>query len=1843
MSDFYERINNLSQKRLVLLAMELQSRLEALEGAPAAPSAGEHDIAVIGMSCRFPGGANSPEAFWQLLQEGRDAVTVIPRDRWDADAYFDPDLEADGKMSTRWGGFMSGIDQFDPALFGITPREAATMDPQQRIILEVSWEALERAGYAPDRLAGTSTGVFVGACNGDYGHMLMNTELETVDMYMATGGAHSVISGRIAYVLGLQGPAISVDTACSSSLVAIHYAIKSLRTKECRMALAGGVNAIITPDVSITLSKAKMMATEGRCKAFAADADGFVRSEGCGVIVLKRLADAEADGDPIIAVIRGTAINQDGRSNGLTAPNGPSQVSVIRAALADAGMSPADVDYIETHGTGTTLGDPIEAQALGVVFSQGHTKDNPLMIGSAKTNLGHLESAAGVAGLMKMLLAIQHGEIPPHIHLKELSPHIAWDELPITIPTTRTPWAGRRVAGTSSFGFSGTNVHIIAEAYQPAPVALPDAVQQRDAHLVCLSTKTDKALQALAARYETFLSQQPEKAFAEIAYAANTSRASLSQRLALVASSAAEARQKLAAFQADPQGGAVIFSGKSAARPPEITFLFTGHGAQFAGMGRKLYETEPVFRQTIDRISQLAAAYLPTPLIDALYPPQGGDAALMDSMTYGQPAIFALQMALAELWRSWGIQPAVVAGHSLGEYAAAVVAGIFSLEDGLKLVCTRGRLMDNLPQEGSMASVFTTEEEISEVISPLSDGVSIAVINAPTNIVISGIPSAVDQALALFEARGVKTRRLAIAAGAHSPLVDPMRDEFMRAVSTVTFLPPRIDLVSCTTGEVTTAAEASEHEYWWRHLRQPVQFARVMETMQERGQAVFVEIGPHPVLLSIGQRVLPGGYGTWVPSLREKVDDTQQMLEALGMLYTSGAAVNWSGVYRGTARSRMLLPTYPFDHQRYWFTTASKQSPARGPAGHTASPLAGQRLHSPALEDAVYETQLSANWPPYLDHHRIFGTSIAPSPAFIEMAARAAQDLFGEGQYRISNLAILEAMILPEEGLRTAQVILTADGEDSAAFRIVSLEPGGQWKTHVTGIVARQETAAQDDPAANLGLIAEAQTRCTEEMEGDAYYQGVAGLGLEFGESFRGLQHIWRRDGEALGKVQIPESMAGDTRNYRFHPALLDACFHLVGAPLPGAKVDMAYLLIGLEHMRFYRPPAGTLWNHTVLTGQSDETFTGDIRLYDESGALVAEAQGLQLKRATRELLMRAVRPRFDDWLYQVIWQPKPLPLGQPAAKPAAWAIVPDAGGFAQQVAAQMALQGESCRVLNAGETAPEGAHVIYLPGLDAAATGDGQAALEQEVRLCAGALQTLQNGRNNRVWIVTRGAQPVDATPVQPAASALWGLGRVIALEQPEAWGGLVDLDPALSLAEQAATLADEARAGDIEDQVGYRAGQRSVARLAHAARPTAPTYSFSPDGAYLVTGGLGGIGLVMARWLADHGARHLVLTGRHGLPPRSEWDAPAEDSQQAHQVAAVREIEAATGASIDAAAVDVSDMAALRALIGTFGASRPALKGIFHAAAVLSNCSVPELDAGDLRAMFTPKIQGAWNLHEATRGLDLDFLVLFSSTTALWGSSQLAHYAAANTFLDSLAHYRRQQGLPALSVNWGTWEAMRVASKADQERVAQFGLEQMPTDAAMSTLSNVIQAGQAQITIAAVDWSTLKAAYEARRARPLLEGLHSKKAEAKPAARSLSLGDQLHGVPAEERRALIVEHVRQHVARVISAPDPAALNITQGLFEMGLDSLMSVELKGKLESSVGKPLPSTLTFNYPTIADLARYLDESVLAAPTPVESAPTAAPAAPAAEAPEGDIEDMSEDDLAALLASKLSKLK
>ena len=902
-------------KRALKEVREMRSKMDAMERA------GREPIAIIGMACRYPGSVNNVEDFWRLLCNGTDAITEIPKDRWTIDSFYDPDPDAAGKILTRWGGFLDQVDQFDPQFFGISPREADGMDPQHRLLLEVAWEALEHAGQAPDKLTGSDTGVFTGISVSDYYQIMTKQEHDKLDVYLAQGTAHSAASGRISYLLGLQGPAISIDTACSSSLVATHLAVQSLRSGECRMAIAGGVNTILLPEVHISFSRARMISGDGRCKTFDARADGFVRSEGCGMVVLKRLTDAVAAGDNILAVIRGSAVNQDGRSNGLTAPNGLAQESVIRTALSNGSVDPSLVSYVEAHGTGTSLGDPIEVQALGSVLAGSRNAGQRLKIGSLKTNIGHLEAAAGVAGLMKAVLILQHKQIPPHLHFETPNPYIPWDQLPIDVPTELTPLPahdGRHIVSVSSFGFSGTNSHIVLEA---APEPVHEMVNMgRPLHILKLSAKNKSALQALVKRFDGYFSDDPAD-FADVCFTANTGRADLPHRLALVASSNEEALVSLKAH-ASGEIREEVFEGMVIdTTSPEVVFLFTGHGSQYLQMSRQLYETQPVYRTALTDCAEILRSHLDVPLTDILFP--DGDSGWLDRMTYGQPALFAVEYALAHLWLSWGVKPTTVLGHSVGEYVAACIAGVFNLADGLQMVCSRGRLMDSLPQAGEMAVVFADEATVNEVITSFGSDVSIAALNGPTNVVISGMSEILQSILATFAEKNIKTQHLAVTQAAHSHFLDSILDEFEMVARTVTYSSPRLGFVSCLTGKMVENDEVTNAVYWRKHLRMPVRFADGMRTLYSEGYHHFLEIGPHPVLSGMAQRIEGAEGSSFLPSLRSGWQDWQQILESTASLYTQGISLNWEAFDKDYDRKRVPLPTYPWIRQRYWITDGS--------------------------------------------------------------------------------------------------------------------------------------------------------------------------------------------------------------------------------------------------------------------------------------------------------------------------------------------------------------------------------------------------------------------------------------------------------------------------------------------------------------------------------------------------------------------------------------------------------------------------------------------------------------------------------------------------------------------------------------------------------------------------------------------------------------------------------------------------------------------------------------------------------------------------------------------------------
>ncbi|RJS23212.1 polyketide synthase [Corallococcus sp. H22C18031201] len=1241
-NDFTE----MSATQLAYAAKQVRNRMGLLTAEP---------IALVGMGCRFPGGVDSPEAYWELLRSGRDAVTEVPSERWSLDAYYSPVPGTPGKMYTRHGAFVSGVDRFDPLFFGISPREAVVMDPQQRILLEVSWEALEHAGLAPSRLRGTATGVFVGIMHRDYTYLVHTSA--AVDTHTGSGTGLSVAAGRIAHLLALEGPALVVDTACSSSLVAVHLACQSLRGGECDVALAAGINLILSPMSTIVECQMRMLSAEGRCKTFDARADGFVRGEGCGVVVLKRLSDALADGDDVIAILRGSAVNHDGHSSGLLVPNGAAQEKVIRAALRNGGVSASQVDYVEAHGTGTALGDPIEVEALGRVFSDARHRESPLLIGSVKTNIGHTEIAAGMAGLMKAALGLRHGEVPRNLHFERPNPEIRWSELPVSVVTAQRPWPGgtRRFAGVSAFGYSGTNAHVVLESAPPV-VRPPSVTEGRREQVLVLSAKTPTALTTLAASYGAHLTRNPEVDTSDVCHSASTGRSPMPYRLAAVCASGEELRSQLRAFAAGAPAPGLIASGEPSARAPQVAFLFSGQGTRHAGLGRELYEREPAFRTALDRCAAILAPHLPRPLLEVLF---AADAAAspLDEARFAQPALVALEVSLAELWRAWGVRPSVVVGHSLGQYAAACVAGIFRVEDVLPLVAVRGRLMQELSSDGAMSALRAPASRVAAALAPYRDRLAIAAINGPQSTVISGARDAVSEVEELLAREGVMARRLPVSNAFHSPLLHPMVEPFRAHVTRTRFAPPRVRILSDLTG-LMADGELSEPSYWCRHLLQPIHFARAVEALHGLGVRDFVEVGPSNVLLGLAQRCVPddGEAREWLPSLGSGLGERRRMVESLATLYTRGVPVDWVEVEGRASHRRVRLPTTPFERERYWVaTTPQAPSEPTPPAPSGLHPLLGRRVELADAPEARFESALSTKSPAFLEHHRVSGAVLLPAAALVEWALAAARFSRpgNEVPLHLRQLDFERPVVLPEQGVAVLQTTWAEESPAVHALRIFLRreQPDGTltWERVATGRFNGE--AVTSTLGASLDSL---RQRPTSAIDPSDYYAHLAEGGLVYGPSFQALRALSGCEGEALARITLPDDLALEP--YALHPVLLDACFQALGATFPRRK-DVPYLPASIEGLRLHAPLEREVWA-SLQRHQEGLDALAALRLFNRDGRLLAEVERLRFRQVRPEALLGPSDTRLDEWLYALEWRPA-VPRG-PRVAPA-WLPSPEA------------------------------------------------------------------------------------------------------------------------------------------------------------------------------------------------------------------------------------------------------------------------------------------------------------------------------------------------------------------------------------------------------------------------------------------------------------------------------------------------------------------------------------------------------------------------------------------------------
>jgi myxalamid-type polyketide synthase MxaC len=1875
------------------LANELAPVAPVAPAPHPAPAEADEPIAIVGMGCRLPGGVADPEAYWRLLCDRVDAISEVPPSRWDIDAYFDPNVDAPGKMYTRFGGFVEHVDLFDPQFFGISPREAASMDPQQRLLLEVAWEALESAGHGSHQSGARKAGVFVGITMSDYGRLIAEEGSTSVDSYFATGNSLNVAAGRLSYVLGLQGPSMAIDTACSSSLVAVHLACESLRRGECLMALAGGVNLILAPEMTIGACRAHMMAPDGRCKTFDASADGFVRSEGCGVIVLKRLSDAVADGDTILALIRGSAVNQDGRSGGLTVPNGLAQAALIRGALAQADIPPSQVGYLEAHGTGTSLGDPIEVEAMWSVLKEGRTKDQRLHMGSVKTNIGHLESASGIAGLLKVVLALQHAEIPPHLHLTKPNPKIPWGDIDVEIPprlTALPPIGGRRIAGVSSFGFSGTNAHVVLEE-APPPSPPPAAVDPpRPLHLLTLSARSRPTLLALAARYADLLGSAGALDPADICFTSHVGRAHFEHRLVAVGGSSSSLRDVLIRMTAQGEARGGVEGHAPAGARRKVAFLFTGQGSQYAGMGRELYDTHPAFRRTLDRCAELLGPHLDRPLLSVMYP-ASGDEPLIDETAYAQPALFALEVALAELWRSWGVEPDAVIGHSVGEYAAAYVAGVFSLEDAVALVAARGRLMQALPRDGEMASVVADEAQVVAAIAPYAGSVSIAGVNGPRQIVISGERGALAQVISALTAEGIKAQRLTVSHAFHSPLMDPMLESFEQTASRARYASPRIPLISNVTGERVTD-EVCAPGYWRRHVREAVRFSDGVLALRKQSIDCFLEIGPHTNLVGLGRAVVPEDGCVWVPSLRKKQPEWWQMLNSLAALHASGLEIDWVGFEGGAPRRRVPLPTYPWQRQRYWLPSASTpkgrtRASVAQPTSAVVAPHLGRRLRSPSIKDVIYEASISARTPPHLVDHRIYDVVFVPGAYHLSMILSAVVDAYDAAELSVEDIYFPQALALEDDEVRVVQLILASDAQGTSLrtfSRSTREDEADSWKAHVEGRVRVGSSAVTARPPIRREEIL---ARCEVERSKAQFYRSTLKNGYGFGPSFQWIKTLWSNGEEVLCEFEVPE-LPDSTEGYQIYPGLVDSCLHTIVAPFigdddEGPAKDSILIPFSVSKMEYHGRPSGRLWCYTRVKRRQErdgETVIGDVCLFEESGRVVLEMSAFHMRRIQLEDVLRSTSRRREDWLYEVAWLPS-APLLQPgAARAGRWLILADEHGLAEELCGRLERSGGSAVLVSRGDeyeaTAPgryrldtsspeqlsrvlteafargePAAGVVDLRALDAS-TAEQESAVAIAIEAsalesCSSALHAIQAllvagwASVPPLFLVTRGAVAAGARslPVSVTQAPLWGLTRVLDLEHPELRCVRVDLDPEPAAHERdAALLFAELMSETREDQIALRGGARLVARLARGAKPAEqgqPT-ALRGDASYLITGGLGALGLEVARWLVAQGARYLVLLGR-----RAPSDAAGEQARRALET---------LGASVTVLQADVSSEDDLAGVFGEIARSLPPLRGVVHAAGVIDDAPLLQQNSARLAKVMGSKIAGAWALHRLTREMSLDFLVLFSSASAVVGSPGQGNYAAANAFLDGLAHQRRFLGLPATSINWGPWSGGGMAGASGgrvEHLLSARGLGLISPATGVEILGRLLALRPTQAVALSVRWPAYLKAVDAGRPSPFYAEMRKESASAsapaeRPAEPSLQAGwfaRELEAAPLARRRASLVSHVQQQSIKILGLDESTTIDWHRGFADMGMDSLMAIELRTRLQTSLGRSLRATLIFDYPNIEGLVDYLAGEALQMGAPSAPLDTARRVDADIDALEEHLNEMSDEDLARLVAVDL----
>ncbi|WP_026906950.1 type I polyketide synthase [Paucisalibacillus globulus] len=1771
-------------------------------------------VGIIGMSCRFPGGANNPDRYWDNLIRNVDGISTVPESRWDIDEYYSENKKESGKMYTKKGGFLNvPIDEFDAAFFNISPKEAQSLDPQQRLLLELTWEAFESAGLNVFDYKGSNTGVYVGIAGEEYSLAHYKSgDLHKIDAYSLTGTTFSTACGRLSYTFGFEGPSMSVDTACSSSLTAMHLACKALQNHEIDLAIVAGVNLMISPSVHVCFSKIEAISTDGHCKTFDEAADGYSRSEGGGVLILKRTEEAKADHDSILGIVSGSAVNQDGKSNGLTAPNGASQEKLIKKALKDAGLNEKDIGYIEMHGTGTKLGDPIEVNAVINSYGKLRNQEDQLKIGSVKSNIGHLEAAAGIASIIKVLLGFKHSTIPANLNFNTPNPFIDWEKSSIHVVNQNMKWTDPiKRAGINGFGFGGSNAHIIlTESDNQVDEETASLSDLESGYILKLTGKTSHALETNGLNSLNFIKENPQLSLDNITYTNNSYKSDFSKRVVITGDSRNDLIQNLDAYvnKLDSDG---VFEETNQVGLPKLVFMYSGQGSQYVGMGKELYTKFKVFRSAFDTCSTLFMPYLDQSLTELIYSGSFGDEFIANT-GLAQPLIFSIEYALDQLWDDLNIRPDIVIGHSIGEYAAAVRADILTLEDAVRLLATRATLMASLPG-GSMVSIFANKERVEDLIQGFEHQVSIAVINSLNNIVVSGEKDAIESIIAEAKRRKIKANALHVSHAFHSKMMVPIVNEFHAIASSISFKTSRVEFISTKLGRTVREDEILDAEYWSKHITDTVDFHQGMECLKEKGNVVCLEIGSAKVLSLLGKLTL-GDDTSILSSMDRKTNNVAQLFSCVGELYCNGFPIKWKKLYNDKHR-KVQLPTYAYDKKSYWLKPNHQ---LRENNNRTQHSILGQKIVTPLLKDTfIYQNTFNSSYPYFMKEHIIFDHAIAPAAAHLSMLFLKTKDFRGSKPLSIENVEFYKPIITGKDEQRTVQYVFKNVADETIDFSLMSMDEtvNENWSEHCK---ARLNETNNEYNENKTVAISELEKMYPENQSGYTVYDVMSKYGFNLGSGFTRITKVWNNNKGGVCRIDPWDELPVDEK-YEIYPGTVDSILQsLLAVSELSVKMNSdtesyafkTAIPISIGKVIYYYREAKTLWCHVTADNSQKDGVLGNIEVYNEKGEIVMEIQNLLAVLTDRRTILKGLEGDASSLLYDVQWKEtkKTEPFSNQVKADQHYLLLSGNDRLADALSDRLGFHGcnytvvsvEKLSELNSKEKIKQLVaslvdkesgkkyKLLYIPAKNTEKLENipGEIvtqAIEKsnsDVLHIIQAISELSVSDVLQMWIVTQHALGLSNEDMDVVQSMLWGFANVIRLEYPALWGGIIDHCAGYEELDMD-YLITELNELSNEQVVLLENHKRLVPRLEkYKVESQKEAFTIQSDASYVISGGTGGIGLTYAEFLINNGAKNLILLSRKGATGETLEKIEQWTKENVHVV--VKQIDVSAPFQVD----DLIDP------------TLPPVKGIIHAAGTLSDKMIADQDWENFEKVFSGKVLGAINLHHAFSGYPLDFFIMMSSIASLIGNIGQSNYAAANYMLNALAEYRKSMNLPALSICWGPWADMGMAA-SDQEnlkRIATRGIFALPLDRCEKVMEQLFHVSKPYVMAADINWNLLNEKTDHLEVSNFLSKVTTNSAEVRTKAnnveQAMRISVELEKLNHEERHEFLLARLKSVISTILGYTDDESIQVDIPITEQGADSLMIFSMKTEITKLTKVDIDISVFYNYPTLVSINDYI---------------------------------------------------